>query len=294
LTDPLLSGSIWPYIYGIWRAGIRERKTMTHFKGNPQENQVFAIRYCHRPDAVRADNFYQVVERSEESMPMDYYIWLIRTPQGSIVFDTGFTEETARGINRQFIKSPLETLAEIGIDPLEVKTVILSHLHFDHTGNVHGFPNATFVVQSAEMEFWFGRHSGRGQFVILTRPQDLAYLAKANREGRVKIVEGDAHITEGISVHFTPGHTPGSQVVKVETAEGPLVLTSDASHYYANIEGDLPHRVIHTLPMVYDAFDRIKELAGSFDRVVPGHDPLVLKRFPAVDSSLEGMVHRLG
>ena len=268
-------------------------ESMSQFDAAPRENEVFAIRYCHRPDAVRADNFYQVVERSEESMPMDYYIWLIRTPEGDIIFDTGFTEETANGIGRQFIKSPIDSLIELGVDVTTVRTVVLSHLHFDHTGNVHGFPNATFIVQAAEMEFWYGRHAGRGQFIILTRPQDLAYLAIANRSGRIRIIDGDQQIAPGVSLHLTPGHTPGSQVIRVETAKGPIVLASDTAHYYANIEQDLPHRIVHTLPKIYDAFDRINELAGSPDRVVAGHDPLVMKRFPAMDAMHEGMVHRI-
>lgn len=267
---------------------------MSSADGTRVHNEVYSIRYSHRADALKRNQFYNVVDCGDELMPMDFYAWLLRTPTQDIVFDTGFTRETAEETGRTFLKSPVDSMIEMGVNVHAVQTVLLSHLHFDHTGHIHMFPNATFVVQAAEMAFWYGKYVSRGEYKSLCRPQDLSYLSTANRDGRVKVIEGDYQVAPGISLHHTPGHTPGSQVLRVETESGPLVLASDTVHYYANIEDDMPHRVVHTVPLVYDAYDRINQLAGSPDRVIAGHDPLVMKRFPALDTEHEGMVHRLG
>lgn len=52
-----------------------------------------------------------------------------------------------------------------------------------------------------------------------------------------------------------------------------MVLTSDATHFYANIEEDRPFSMVSDLPGMYDAFDLVRSLADSPGRVVPGHDP---------------------
>jgi glyoxylase-like metal-dependent hydrolase (beta-lactamase superfamily II) len=79
-------------------------------------------------------------------------------------------------------------------------------------------------------------------------------------------------------------------VVRVQTAGGPIVLASDATHFYANLQEDRPFSIVHSLPGMYDAFDRVRELAdGDDERIVPGHDPLVLERYPAAAPELAGL-----
>ncbi|MDP9373452.1 MAG: N-acyl homoserine lactonase family protein, partial [Chloroflexota bacterium] len=67
---------------------------------------------------------------------------------------------------------------------------------------------------------------------------------------------------------------------------------SDATHYYANIEEDRPFRLVSDLPQMYDAFEAVRALADSPDHIIPGHDPLVLARYPAVPG-LAGIAARL-
>ena len=71
-------------------------------------------------------------------------------------------------------------------------------------------------------------------------------------------------------------------------------MASDAAHFYANIEEDRPFSIVTNLPQMYGAFDIIRKLAPSPDHIIPGHDPLVLERYPAASPELAGLVARLG
>src|SRR5205807_1864016 len=130
---------------------------------------------------------------------------------------------------------------------------------------------------------WTGRVLGRAEFRKHVELSDLLDLVRLNYDGRVRFVDGAEEVVPGISVHRVGGHTGGLQVVRVQTPSGPVVLAADASHYYANIEQDRPFSVVTDLAGMYRAFDTLKVLAGgAVERVVPGHDPLVLQRFPRV------------
>ena len=254
-------------------------------------HEVYALRYSHR-DAVVQEHFYRA-DPCSDPMPMSYYTWLIRTDDGPVVVDTGYTRQTAEERGREYFGTPLETLRRLGVDPDEVRYVVLTHFHIDHTGHVDSFPNATMVVQSEEMRFWFGPDAHRGEYPLLSSARDLSAIAAANLEGRVRWVDGDVELVPGVSLHLVRGHTPGSQVVRVTTDRGPVVLAADASHFYANIEQNKPYAIVHTVPLMFAAFDRIRELAGDSQLIIPGHDPLVLERFPAPTPELAGVVARI-
>lgn len=264
--------------------------TVDHSSSAPA-HEVYALRYSHR-DAVAQEHFYRA-QPCTDPMPMSYYIWLVRTDDGPVVVDTGYTRQTAEQRGREYFGSPPELLGRLGVDPAEVRYLVLSHLHFDHTGHVDSFPNARIVVQEREMRFWLGPDAQRGEYPELASARDLSVLVAANLEGRLQWVDGDAELVPGISVHLVQGHTPGTQVVRVSTARGPVVLAADASHFYANYEQNKPYAIVHTLPLMYAAFERLRELAGPEQVIVPGHDPLVIDRFPAASPELSGVVVRV-
>jgi glyoxylase-like metal-dependent hydrolase (beta-lactamase superfamily II) len=171
----------------------------------------------------------------------------------------------------------------------DVRDVVLTHLHYDHAGRLDAFPRASFWVQDSEMAFWTGRYAARGEIRGIVEPPDIVELVRLNFEGRVRFVDGDEPMAPGISLHRVGGHAPGLQVVRVDTPGGPVVLASDAAHFYANLAEDRPFAVVHSLPDMYGAFDRVRALAGGErGRIVPGHDPLVLTRYPAVSAALDG------
>ena len=252
---------------------------------------IYAVRYATRA-ARRGENFYGG-DPHDGPMPMDYFVWAAVSDQMTVVVDVGCTAEVAARRTRTYLRSPADGLAALGIDVAEVRHVVLTHLHYDHAGNTPLFPAATFVLQEDEMAFWTGRHAGRRLFRGIVEPEDVAALVYRNFEGRVRFVGGDAEVVPGITVHRVGGHARGLQAVRVATAGGPVVLASDATHFYANLEEDRPFSFVNDLPASYDAFDRLRELAGSSGVIVPGHDPLVMERFPPAGPGLEGVAVRI-
>jgi glyoxylase-like metal-dependent hydrolase (beta-lactamase superfamily II) len=109
----------------------------------------------------------------------------------------------------------------------------------------------------------------------------------------VRFHDGDAEIFPGVSVHLIGGHTMGLQVVRVRTRRGWLVLASDASHFYANMEQQRPFPIVWSVQDMVDGYRRLRELADSPAHIIPGHDPLVLERYPATADSLRGVIARL-
>ena len=118
------------------------------------EYEVYALRYATR-EAQRRDHFIGG-DPHDGPMPMDYYTWLVTGPAGAYVIDTGFTAEMAKERKRTFLRCPAESLSLLGVDPGSVRDVILTHMHYDHVGNFHKFPNARFHLQEREMAYATG------------------------------------------------------------------------------------------------------------------------------------------
>jgi glyoxylase-like metal-dependent hydrolase (beta-lactamase superfamily II) len=85
----------------------------------------------------------------------------------------------------------------------------------------------------------------------------------------------------------------GIQSVRVRTRRGWVVLASDASHMYDNFEGMAPFPIVFNAGTMLSGFERLKSLGDSPEHIIPGHDPLVMARYPAATPATEGIVARL-
>jgi glyoxylase-like metal-dependent hydrolase (beta-lactamase superfamily II) len=254
--------------------------------------EVYALRYAHHSRAAR-DNFMAGDAHDESLMPLDYYIWALRSGARTLVVDTGFDEAMARQRGRTFLKSPADGLRAIGIDPGRVADVIITHMHYDHCGNHEMFPEARYHVQEREMRFCTGRHMSHAFMRWPFDVDDVSAMIRRLFAGRVVFHDGDREIAPGLSVHHVGGHTMGMQIVRVQTRRGVVVLASDASHLYANMERGIPYPIAYNVGDVLEGYRRLYELASSREHIIPGHDPLVLARYPSPSPELKGWVVRL-
>jgi len=123
--------------------------------------------------------------------------------------------------------------------------------------------------------------------------EDVVAMVRRVFNGRVVFHDGDEEIAPGVSVHHVGGHTMGMQIVRVNTRRGIVVLASDSSHLYANMEREIPYPIAWNVGEVMEGYRRARVLATSRDHIIPGHDPMVMDRYPAASASLEGWVARL-
>ena len=227
----------------------------------------------------------------EEKVDIAMVVWLIRGGGRNILFDSGFHRET-------FLKyfpvknylRPDEAVKLAGVKPEEVTDVVISHAHWDHMGGIDLFPKATVWIQKEEFRYYTeeawqpgGNHSG-------IDPEDAKQLVQLNTEGRLHLIDGDnVEIFPGIRAYTGARHTYASQYLRVE-GNPPFVLASDNCYLWRNLaehkasatfsEADQPANIKNQARMI--------ELAGSPERVIPGHDALQFQRFPT-----EGRIARI-
>jgi glyoxylase-like metal-dependent hydrolase (beta-lactamase superfamily II) len=240
--------------------------------------RIYALKYAERQADL--STFLMTAEPGQETITIDYFVWLLQGGEEPIVVDTGFTPEIAQARRRRYLASPAEQLRKLGVDAREVKKVLITHLHWDHFGGFSLFPNATFYLQTKEYQYWTGPVMRFPAAQHLVEANDMAELVRLNLQGRVRFVDGVAEVAPGISLHYVGGHTAGMQVVRVHTAKGYAVVASDASHLFRNLEQNTPTSLITHLPEMFSAFDAIRELSSGPELWLPGHDPAVLQRFP--------------
>ena len=257
--------------------------------------ELYAIRYGTNPRRRRVENLIWVApdDPHDTAMPMDFFVWAAVSSDRVVLIDTGADEATCRGRGHDFLQCPTEGLGRIGIDASAVEQVVTTHLHWDHAGNLARFPEARMHVQRAEVAHASGPCMSRA---FLRRPYDPDQLAEYLRRvyaGRVTFHESADEVAPGLSIHPVGGHTPGMQVVRVNTRRGQVVLTSDAVHYYENLTAENPFPVLVSTIDYVEALHHVRELAESEDHLVPGHDPRVLASYPAASPELAGWVARL-
>lgn len=201
---------------------------------------------------------------------------------GPIVVDCGFDPELGERMGRRCLIAPVDALARVGVDPAAVRRLVITHLHYDHIGNLDRFGAARISVARPELEFWTRDPVGaRPQFAEHTDPAGLEAIRRAEAEGRVDLVDGEAEIAPGVRAVVVGGHAPGQLVLQVAIPGGRrLVLASDAVHYDDELEHERPFAVFSDLAGMYRGYHAVRELAGPDGIVVPGHDPSVMARFP--------------
>ena len=254
--------------------------------------EVLAFKYAERTQRTRRESFI-FADDHDAPHQIDYFVWVIRNDSRTIVVDTGFDGPEAERRGRSVLRTPREALAMLDIDSDTIKDVIVTHLHYDHAGTLDHFGAAQFHLQEAEMAYATGPCMCHGELREPFTVDHVCAMVKNVYSGRVSFVDGDREIAPNVTVHRIGGHSKGLQCVRVLTARGWVVLASDASHFYENFEQGKMFPIMLDAKGMLDGFRTLVELAGDRTRVVPGHDPLVLERYPAFNNALDGVVCRL-
>ncbi|MEO0484550.1 MAG: N-acyl homoserine lactonase family protein [Pseudomonadota bacterium] len=250
--------------------------------------RVYAVKYADRNARTRADSFI-FDDNHDQPHAMDYFIWVLERDGRRILVDTGYDAAEAAARDRPIARDPREALAPLGIDAEAVDEVIVTHLHYDHAGGLHLFPNATLHLQTAEMAYATGPCMCHD---VLNMPFTADHICEAVKRlyaGRVIFHDGDGEVADGVTVHRIGGHSRGLQAVRVLTDAGWLCLASDAAHYYENAYARKPFPIVVDLEDMMSGFDTIARLASRPGLIIPGHDPLVRRYFPETHPG----IHRL-
>lgn len=255
------------------------------------EFELYALRYATR--AARRPDHFMGGDPHDGPMPMDYFLWAAISAERTYVIDCGFTAEVAAKRKRTFLRDPVDALGLIGLRADDVSDVILTHLHYDHVGNFHRFPKARFHLQEPEIHYATGHYMAYPRLAHSFEVEDVCGIVRLNFAQRVAWHFGSKELTPGLSLHVVGGHSAGLQFVRIHTKRGWVVVASDVSHFYENLESRRPYTTSFHVGEMLEGFEALLAQAPSPEHIVPGHDPLVMKRYPAPNKALEGVVVRL-
>lgn len=231
-------------------------------------------------------NFLWPEDIHDAPMPLDFFIWVLKSDNHIVVVDTAFSTESGSRRNRVLDATPEAAVQALGIHPDQVDDLILTHLHYDHAGGLNCFPQAPIHIQESEVSYATGKYMSHKSLNHFFEVDDVTTLIRNVYAGRVRFHDGVGHLSKGLSVHRVGGHTDGLQVVRVNTRRGWVVLASDALHYYKNLMEKNPFPAIFNVGDMLEGYGKLVTLADSEDHIIPGHDPEVLDIYPAVENDL--------
>lgn len=218
----------------------------------------------------------------EERYRFMLFVWLIEGGDRPILVDAGLShvEEMNTGAAHVLVQpivqppeqATLAQLARHGYRPEDIGYVFITHLHFDHVDQLDLYTNAKIVVSARGLAAATANPGWAGSWAPRKTLEGLTNTWKE----RVIAVD-DTEVLPGVQVMWIGGHTPCSQAICVQTAQGEAVLTGDTISLLANIGKQIPLGIYHNLNECRAA---LKKLAQRGSIIIPSHDPGVFDRFP--------------
>jgi len=181
----------------------------------------------------------------------------------------------------QFVQ-PSELLTQIGLSPAQIGDVIVTHMHWDHVGDVRLYDTAKVYVQREALEDARSLVSPEKPHNQAVRLADVEAMNETERQGRLVVLDGDYEVAPGLSVRLSGGHAAGLQYVVVETKQGRFVLASDDAYVYENVMSEKAPGLCRDFAKAEKSIRDMKALVKDPIKVIPGHDRTVMKRFERI------------
>ncbi len=222
---------------------------------------------------------------SARKLDLSMMVWLLKGEGRVILVDAGFyRKEFLDTWKVKDFRTPSDAVAAFGVRPEDVTDIVVSHMHWDHADGADLFPNARVWVQKAEYQFYL---DPKNQMRTGVFPSDVKMFQAIEKAGRLQLVAGDSQkVARGVTAFIGGRHTKESQYVSVSTRSGLVVLASDNVYTYENMERHRPIAATWDTVSNLAAQDRMVRMAAKPSLVVPGHDPKVFSRFPAVKAGV--------
>jgi len=261
---------------------------------------IWVMEYAHVPAQATSLFIYGAHNQGHRKMPYGYVV--IKGQGRTVMIDVGYNHKaygevlaTTYGVRNW--QPPRTVLAECGVTPEEVSTVLVTHAHFDHMGNIEDFPNATFYLQEREISKWVWTMTLERRFrwlMLGIDPADIMRIVDLARQGRLVLIDGDRDdVVPGIDVRAAfDTHTWGSMYVRVRNGGtgNAWVFAGDLVYAHENLTGgDLadPQYVPvglatgsqFTLIMTSD--EMVKAAGGDYTHVIPVHEDKLKDMFPS-------------
>jgi glyoxylase-like metal-dependent hydrolase (beta-lactamase superfamily II) len=259
---------------------------------------IWVLEFARAPESLASF----LIHGQPGARELPFSLTVLQSDEHTVLVDTGFinagdTKVLADADGVTLWASPEEILRRIGIEVRQVDTILLTHAHYDHLGDISAYPNATMYMQQRELEKWAW---------AVRLPPKMQWLKDGVNAEDLKIAEdfvgsGRLRLVDGVASNVLPGlslqpdfdtHTYGHQhVVADNDADGRWILPGDAVYTYSNLQGiDGSGQYI---PIGYATgswenilftFDRmLQSVDGDVNRILPGHECELWSRHPSTE-----------
>ncbi len=251
---------------------------------NKNVYEVYAIEYTTGSSYTPVKSIALNVTTNDSVLFSDY-VWYLRGDNGRrILVDAAYLPDTGK-LNPRFKRfDRLDAdLLKLQLKPDDITDVIITHPHIDHVGGLALFPKAQLWMQKNDYAYYVGDAWQEGADHRGLDKRYVPLLVNANLEGRLHLINGDSvEFIPGIRAFIGSKHTFESQHVLVTTKTDKVMLASDDSWFYYNIEHLVPI-VLTFNPNAYTAaLKRMRTLVDNPALIIPGHDSQVMDRFTVV------------
>src|SRR5215510_15297898 len=212
-------------------------------------------------------------------LPFVFSCYLVKHGSDYMVWDTGQSMSAGEVAPKV---SLVDLLAQLKIDPDQVKYVGISHYHGDHIGQANSLPKATLLI-------------GKGDWDVLTSPKPPTGVNPQlvshwiSNGGAVEPVPLDKDVFgDGtVIMMYTPGHTPGHHVLLVKLSQiGPVILSGDLAHFHENYQNDGVPIFNTDRAQTIASINRVKTIAANTKAtVIIQHDARDVGKLPAFPDS---------